>query len=172
MNTTAPGVRTALDAEEFREAMARLAAPLTIVTTHDAEGRPWGFTASAVTSVSLDPPLVLVGIAHASSCFAAFAATGEFVINVLGAQHRDTARRFAARGTDRFAGGDFDVVGGAGPPRLPDAHAALRCTVADRVPVGDHDLILGTPTEVHTAASTRPLMWHLRQFHTFGPSPA
>lgn len=166
MNATAHGARRALDAGTFRDALALLAAPLTVVTTHDAEGRPRGFTASSVTSVSLDPPLVLVGIARTSSCFAAFAAAPEFVINVLAAQHRGLARRFAARQADRFAGGDFASADGDGPPRLTDAHAALRCTVTERVAAGDHDLLLGTPTEVYTTGSTRPLVWHRRQFHT------
>ncbi|MFI2242269.1 flavin reductase family protein [Streptomyces chrestomyceticus] len=165
MHTTARGVRPALDAGTFRDALALLAAPLTVVTTHDAEGRPRGFTASSVTSVSLDPPLVLVGIARTSSCFAAFAAAPEFVINILGAQHRDLARKFADRRADRFAGEDF-AAAGSGPPRLTGAHAALRCTVTERVPAGDHDLLLGTPTEVHTTGSTRPLVWHRRRFHT------
>ncbi|MFE6848420.1 flavin reductase family protein [Streptomyces sp. NPDC057686] len=159
----------AVDGATFKEAMSLLAAPLTVVTTRDENGRPWGFTASAVTSVSLEPPLVLVGIARTSSCHEALTQVPEFVINVLGDEHRDLAGRFAARGVDRFAGTPLaewpDSPGLL--PHVPDA-LALRCALADRITLGDHDLLVGRVLEVRMGGSGRPLLWYRRAFRTAG----
>ncbi len=160
------GVRVppALGGETFREAMSFLAAPLTIVTTRDQEGRPWGFTASSVTSVSLEPLLVLVGISHTSSCFPVFSEASEFVINVLGRDNRELARRFAARGMDRFVGVRFDDWPNSDLPYLVDVVVVFRCTVAERISAGDHDLLIGELTGVRRQDSTEPLLWYRRDF--------
>lgn len=84
---------------------------------------------------------------------------------MLGERHGELARRFAAHG-DRFAGGEFAVWPGSGLPYLPDATVALHCTVADVVPAGDHDLLLGTPGEARTSVSSGALVWYQRTFHT------
>ncbi|WP_308356084.1 flavin reductase family protein [Streptomyces sp. ODS05-4] len=151
--------------DQFRDAMARLAAPVTVVTTTDPDGRRWGFTASAVTSVSLDPPLILVGITRGSTCHQPLTTAAEFVVNVLADHHETLARRFAAHGVDRFAGGDFDTWPGTDLPRLADAAVLLRCTVTGVVPAGDHDLLLGAPVEARTSGSSGALVWYQRGFH-------
>ncbi|WP_331728511.1 flavin reductase family protein [Streptomyces sp. NBC_00158] len=166
--TMSTGTATAaVGAAEFRDAMAHLAAPVTVVTTLDAAGRRWGFTASAVTSVSMEPPLLLVGIGRESSCHLALTTADEFVVNLLGEEHRATARVFATRDTDRFAAaGGFDAWPGSGLPYLPGATAAFRCRRADVVPAGDHDLVLGELLEIRTGPSGAPLVWYQRAFHT------
>jgi flavin reductase ActVB len=146
--------------------MSLLAAPLTIVTTSDTAGRRWGFTASSVSSVSLDPPLVLVSLSNNSSCRRALTETREFLINVLGEQHRDVARTFARRGIDRFAGYDFGIWTGSQLPFLLDASAVFRCTIIGWIPVGDHQLVIGELTGVRTGDSKKPLLWHRREFCT------
>jgi flavin reductase ActVB len=164
----ADGTRQAapVDGATFREAMSLLAAPLTVVTTRDAGGRRRGFTASAVTSASLEPPLVLVGLSNNSSCRAALTEAPEFVINLLGEGHADVARRFAARDVDRFAEHAFEDWPGSWLPRLVGAHAALRCRLVDCVPVGDHHLLVGELTGLHSGPASRPLLWHRRDLHT------
>ncbi|MFI5668033.1 flavin reductase family protein [Streptomyces sp. NPDC051704] len=152
---------------EFRDAMAHLAAPVAVVTTLDAAGRRWGFTASAVTSVSMEPPLLLVGIGRESSCHRALTTSDEFVVNLLGEEHRATARVFATPDTDRFAAsGGFEPWPGTGLPYLPAATAAFRCRRAGVVPAGDHDLVLGELVGIRTGASAAPLVWYQRDFHT------
>ncbi|WP_272819699.1 flavin reductase family protein [Streptomyces caniscabiei] len=152
---------------EFRNAMALLVAPITVVTTLDATGRRWGFTASAVTSVSMEPPLMLVGIGRESSCHPALTSADEFAVNLLGEEHQATARAFATRDSDRFAAsGGFEQWPGAAIPYLPAATAAFRCRRTDVVPAGDHDLVLGELVEIHTGESTAPLLWYRRDFHT------
>ncbi len=157
-------------AGQFRDAMAQLAAPVTIVTTVDDEGRPWGFTASSVASVSLDPPLVLVGLSHTSSCHNALVSSAEFVVNVLGERHRALAKRFSEHGIDRFAGSGLTTWPGSALPYLPDAAAAFRCLTWQAVPAGDHDLLLGALTDTRTGPGSGPsasaLLWYRRAFHT------
>ncbi|QNS09230.1 flavin reductase family protein [Streptomyces xanthii] len=160
-------------AQSFRDAMAQLAAPVSVITALDPDGRRRGFTASSVSSVSLDPPLILAGVALTSSCHATLTTTPEFVVNVLGAQHRDLARRFATQDVDRFAGGGFDAWEGSGTPYLPDAALLMRCRTARIVRAGDHDLVLATPVEFrHGTADIAPLLWYRRGFHTARPHGA
>ncbi|MEV0219944.1 flavin reductase family protein [Streptomyces sp. NPDC050704] len=159
-----------VDSETFREAMAHLAAPLTIVTTRDAAGHRRGFTASAVTSVSMSPPLVLVGLANHSSCREALSESPEFVVNVLAEHHTGLADRFARRDVDRFAEGDFETWADSGLPYLPDATAVFRCTVVDRIPAGDHQLLIGELTGLRTHGQARPLLWYRRDFRAAAPA--
>jgi flavin reductase ActVB len=154
--------------QAFRDAMALLAAPVSIVTALDPDGQRRGFTASSVTSVSLEPPLIMVGIALTSSCHATLTHAEEFVVNVLGEGHRALARRFATQDVDRFTGGGFAAWEGAGTPYLPDAALLVRCRTARIVRAGDHDLVLGTPAEIRPGAAPAadPLLWYRRGFHT------
>ncbi|MGW1840184.1 flavin reductase family protein [Streptomyces sp. NPDC002067] len=155
-----------ISATSFRDTMALLAAPVTVITTMDATGRRWGFTASAVTSVSMEPPLLLVGIGRESSCHAALTTADEFVVNLLGEEQRDVSRAFAARGTDRFAAaGGFEPWPGSGTPYLPGANAAIRCTRTEVLSAGDHDLVLGELSGVRTGGQAAPLVWYRRDFH-------
>jgi flavin reductase ActVB len=169
MTTHADQDTVPVDSDTFRNAMSCLAAPLTVVTTCD-DGARWGFTASSVSAASLEPPLVLVGIAHTSSCLGAVARAPEFVINVLDQQHHQVAQKFATRDVDRFAGQNFDIWPGTDLPYLTDAHAALRCVVADRIPVGDHDLLIGKLVDTIVNDSARPLLWYGRAFRTLASS--
>ncbi|MFF3767068.1 flavin reductase family protein [Streptomyces sp. NPDC001922] len=153
-------------ADEFRDAMALLPAAVTIVTTSDGEGRRWGFTASSVVSVSLDPPLLMVGLSRTSSCHQALVSAPEFVVNVLDGRHRALARTFAQHGVDRFAGQHFEQWPGTALPVLPGAHAAYRCVRHDVVPAGDHDLLFGALTEVEARRPGTPLLWYRRAFRT------
>jgi flavin reductase ActVB len=155
VTTRVPKTHTALDSATFKEAMSLLAAPLTIVTTRDKHGCPWGFTASSVASVSLEPPLVLVGISHTSSCFASLSDADEFVINLLESQHQDLARRFATSGVDRFAGVPFADWPGSDAPLLTGIATAFLCVTVDRLPVGDHDLVIGKLIGLRRAGQVR-----------------
>ncbi|MEU6161621.1 flavin reductase family protein [Streptomyces sp. NPDC047130] len=162
----APVSGTPIGAREFRDAMALLAAPVTIVTALGPDGRPTGFTASSVTSVSLTPPLILLGVTRDSRSHRPLLEAGAFTVNVLARHHDRLARRFAEPHADRFAGGEFRAWPGGGAPYLPDAPLALRCTLAEVLPAGDHDLLLATPVESLTCGSSQALVWYQRAFHT------
>lgn len=161
------GDRSPVDPETFREAMSHLAAPVTVVTGRDPQGRPTGLTVSAVMSVSAIPPLVAVGVARASGCHPALVTGREFSVNVLAPPSRSTALRFATPGVDRFAGREVTAWQGSDLPYLGDAAVALRCSLERVVTAGDHDLLLGMVTDVCFPAVTvvpHPLVWFRRGF--------
>ncbi|MER6243731.1 flavin reductase family protein [Streptomyces griseorubiginosus] len=163
-----------LDADTFREAMSWLPTAVSIVTTTDGRGHRWGFTAGSVGSVSLDPPLLLVGVDNGSSCLEAMTGSHEFAVNVLGERHRELAALFARHGADRFdgtAGHAFGPWPGSqdGPPLLAGANAAYRCTTVESVPAGDHHLVIGRLTGLVTREQAEPpLVWYRRAFVTTG----
>ncbi|WP_236718026.1 flavin reductase family protein [Actinoplanes sp. TFC3] len=148
--------------DAFRAAMARVPGPVAVATTIDAAGRRWGFTASSFTSLSLEPPLVMVCLGKAASTHAAFTGTGAFLINVLAVDQEGVARQFARSGVDRFTGGDM-VPCELGLPGLPGAAARVACdlhTVADG---GDHSILIGRVTATFTGAA-EPLVYYERTF--------
>ena len=127
---------------EFRRACGRFATGVTIATVLDAEGTPHGLTVSSFTSVSLDPPLILICLGHRVSAIDAFRASAHFGINVLAEDQRDLAERFARLGQDRFDGLQWRS-GRTGVPLLPGVLAAMECAVRQRVTAGDHDIFVG-----------------------------
>lgn len=127
--------------EEFRRACGRFANGVTVATVLDAGGAPHGLTVSSFTSVSLDPPLVLICLGHAVTVIHAFRASKYFGINVLSEEQQDLSERFARKGEDRFEGLSW-YSGSTGVPLLPGVLAAIECAVEQRIPAGDHDIFL------------------------------
>jgi flavin reductase (DIM6/NTAB) family NADH-FMN oxidoreductase RutF len=157
--TRAPELTT-VSADDFRRAMGRFATGVTVVTSVDSVGQPVGTTANAVTSLSLDPPLVLVCFDRGSLTLAAVRSHGAFVVNVLAACQRHLSANFARRG--RAA--PWDEVrhrsGPTGSPRLHGVLAALECTVEQYLPGGDHEIVVGRVREVETGdESAAPLLY-------------
>ncbi|MGE0543026.1 MAG: flavin reductase family protein [Dehalococcoidia bacterium] len=159
---------TTVDTTAFRNAMAQFASGVTVVTTTDDDGIPWGFTASAFSSLSLDPPLVLVCLEKKAESHAAFHSTDKFTVSILAEGQRDEAMRFAARGTDKF--GSFDVIVGdaTGLPLIPGAMVHLECRMHDRLPGGDHTILIGEVLSASTQDKP-PLLHHNRRFGAFHP---
>jgi flavin reductase ActVB len=152
-----------ITAAECRDAMARLATGVTIVTTSDAGGRWWGLTASSFTPISVDPPLVLVCIAFDARCHRVFAAAQAFRVNVLGTEHGRLAARFATRGADKFAGGEFRADD-HGLPDLPDALVGLRCAIAERTDRGDHTILIAGIEETRIRRDGSPVVHADRRY--------
>jgi flavin reductase (DIM6/NTAB) family NADH-FMN oxidoreductase RutF len=140
-------------APEFRQAMGHFATGVTVVTSVGDDGEPIGTTASAVTSLSLDPPLVLVCFDRASLTLRAIRAHGAFVVNVLAAPQRDLSANFARRGLAAAWDGVRHRAGPTGSPRLDGVLAALECTVENRLPGGDHEIVVGRVHHVETSAT-------------------
>src|SRR2546430_7412243 len=93
--------------DAFRRALGHFATGVTVVTTCDSDGRPTGLTASAFSSVSLDPPLVLVCVDHKAQSYPALLERGRFAVNVLRRDQEMVSRRFASTRLDKFDGGPF-----------------------------------------------------------------
>ena len=157
------------DPAEFREAMARLAAGVVVVTTREPDGTPRGFTATSFCSLSLDPPLVLVCLAHTSSSFAAFDSCTEFAVSILGAEQAEVARRFATSGADKFAAGGHEPSP-AFLPVVADAPVQLDCRLHARHRAGDHTIMIGRVSGVRLAAG-EPLIYYDRDFRTVAIRP-
>jgi flavin reductase (DIM6/NTAB) family NADH-FMN oxidoreductase RutF len=147
---------TALDetsevpAAEFREAMGHFATGVTVITSVGEDGRPVGTTANAVTSLSLDPPLLLVCFDLGSSTLQAIRGHGAFVVNVLGHRQRHLSVNFARRGLAAAWDGVRHRRGPTGSPRLDGVLAAVECTVEHALPGGDHEIIIGRVRHVET----------------------
>jgi flavin reductase (DIM6/NTAB) family NADH-FMN oxidoreductase RutF len=132
---------SALTSAQFREVVGRFASGVTVVTTHH-DGALRGGTASAFTSLSDAPPMVLVCLNRASATAQAVRAAGTFAVNVLGEGQDALAARFAAKGPDKFAGVAV-TPDPLGPPLLDDAIAHLVCRVDSVVTGGTHLVFLG-----------------------------
>jgi flavin reductase (DIM6/NTAB) family NADH-FMN oxidoreductase RutF len=147
-------------AAEFRHAIGHFATGVTIVTSVGAEGEPVGTTANALTSLSLDPPLLLVCFDRSSVTLRAVREHGSFVVNVLAARQRHLSANFARRGLAATWDGVRHHCGPTGTPRLDEVLAAIECTVEERLPGGDHEIILGRVREVETnGKNTAPLLF-------------
>ena len=137
-----PGRLSPVASAEFRRACGRFATGVTIASVVDAQGTPHGLTVSSFTSVSLDPPLILMCLGHTVSAIHHFRAATHFGINVLAEDQRALSERFARKGQDRFDGVAWQP-GVTGVPLLPGVLAAIECAVHRIVPMGDHDILVG-----------------------------
>jgi flavin reductase (DIM6/NTAB) family NADH-FMN oxidoreductase RutF len=150
-------------ADRFREVMAGVATPVSVVTSM-ADGLPHGTTVSAFASLSMTPPMVLVSLDRGSDLLALVRESGRFGVNVLGATQSALALAFARKGgTGKFSGVRWDVDHGL--PRLPGAPGWLACDVSALVEGGDHVVALGTVVAAETLDG-RPLTYHGRVFGT------
>ena len=156
-----------VESELFREAMSRLGAPVTIVTTDGPAGRH-GLTVSAITSVSDTPPTVLVCLNRSNRSHEAFRQNGVMGISILGRGHDGVAGIFASsRRTpeEKFAVGQWRV-GTTRAPLLDDAAVTLDCTVDDIRASGTHDVLFCTVrTIVISEQAAAGLAWCGRAFH-------
>ena len=140
--------------------MGHFATGVTVVTSIADDGEPVGTTASAVTSLSLDPPLVLVCFDRASLTLRAIRSHGAFVVNVLAAPQKQLSANFARRGLSAAWDGVRHRPGPTGSPRLHGVLAALECTVENRLPGGDHEIVVGRVRDVEiSVGSAAPLLY-------------
>jgi flavin reductase (DIM6/NTAB) family NADH-FMN oxidoreductase RutF len=147
-----------IEQDLFRAVLGRFASGVTIVTTQDPDGRDHGMTVSAFSSLSLDPPLVLVCIDHSASIWPVLRHAAHFAINVLASTQEALSRRFSSRDGDRFEGVGF-TRGTSGVALLDDTLAAVECTVTTRVEQGDHTILIGT-VEFGVARDLQPLLYY------------
>lgn len=150
--------------DDFRQACGRFATGVAIASAVDAAGTPHGLTVSSFTSVSLDPPLILICLGHAVTSIEVFRGARYFAVNVLAEEQRDIADRFARKGFDRFDGLKWSA-GASGAPLLAGALATMECVVRQRVAAGDHDILVGEMVGAH-AADGAPLIYFSSRFRS------
>jgi flavin reductase (DIM6/NTAB) family NADH-FMN oxidoreductase RutF len=160
--------------ERFRDGMRRLAASVTVLTSQGADGTPVGMTATAVCSVSSDPPILLICVNRASANCAAFAASGHFAVNVLDQRHAALAGRFATPlpPAERFAAGQWRAMA-TGSPILADAVAAFDCRIQSRADMGSHTVFFGAVLAVSLAPGQGlPLLYAHGAYGGFARHPS
>ena len=142
----------------FRSVLGRFATGITVITTVDRRGRDVGMTVSAFSSVSLDPPLVLICIGHDASAYNALSKATYFIANILSEGQEAVARRFAESEGNRFSGIGFER-GQNGAVVLLDVLGYLECEIIARHEAGDHDIIVGA-VEQAIANEGKPLLYY------------
>jgi flavin reductase (DIM6/NTAB) family NADH-FMN oxidoreductase RutF len=147
-----------LDPDEFRSVLGRFATGVTVVTARDTSAVDHGLTVNAFTSLSLEPPLILVCIDREASLHPAMSACSHFAVNILSSKQEALARRFAAPETDRFEGVGF-TRGLCGAPILDDVLAYLECRTAQAIPGGDHTIFIGEVEHAETR-TIAPLLYY------------
>lgn len=127
---------------EFRQALARFPSGVTVVTTKDKAGRLHGITVSAFSSVSLEPPLVLVCIDKTTGSHPAFEFGATFVVNVLGEEQARLSEHFASPIADKFEGIEY-LQTSNGIPVLENSLVNLECRLVSMLDGGDHSIFVG-----------------------------
>ena len=157
------------DGRDLRRAFGNFATGVTIVTTLDAAGNPCGFTANSFTSVSIDPPLLLVSIAKTAYGCEVFTSSDGFAVNILAREQRDLSNRFAAAGTDKFAGLGWQGKA-SGSPVIDNVVAWFDCSHHEQVDAGDHIILIGRVLDYSYSTQT-PLGFCRGAYVSFGLTP-
>ena len=153
-------VDAGLVAAEFKRAMRTLASTVTIISTADVNGNRHGMTATAVNSVSTEPPSLLICVNTNASIHAPLTGRGAFCVNVLTTEHEDLVSAFSGRlaGSERFKVGNWREDD-RGIPYLEDAQCNLVCDIDTVVPFGTHSIIVGRVAAVRVAEGLAPLIY-------------
>ncbi|MDX2707044.1 flavin reductase family protein [Streptomyces sp. PA03-6a] len=150
---------TAFDPTAFRAVFRRHAAGVAVITA--AGTRPAGFTATSLTSVSAEPPLLSFGISTAGSAWRTVAEATHVGVHILGEHQEEVAATFARSGTDRFAPPTAWGPGPYGVPLLEDVQAWLVARVVARIPAGDHRIVVAQAVAgAPEGEAARPLLYH------------
>ena len=164
---TVPAVSALPDAELFKLAFRHHPAGIAVLTAQGGGG-PVGLTASSVSSVSAEPPVLAFSVSTASVSAAALIEADTLVVHLLGADQLELARLFATRGADRFGGAARWRALPTGEPLLADAPWALRCRILHRLPVGGSMILAAEVVAVEqspTDTGHSPLVYHDRAYH-------
>ncbi len=156
----------AIDPRAFRDVLAHLATGVTVLTAHGADG-PVGMAANSFTSVSLDPPLILVCPAKSSATWPKIRRVGRFCVNVLAGHHEPLSRQFAEKEADRFSGVEYDDRHAG--PALTEAMAWIECDVEAEHDAGDHTIVVARVTAIEATAdeALRPLVFFRGAYGSF-----
>ncbi len=144
--------------DEFRSVLGRFPSGVTVVTTKATDGSDSGMTVSAFSSVSLEPPLILICIEKTASAYRALTSSTGFVVNILSAGQEQIARRFAIVDIDRFEGVGYSRSQN-GFAVLDDALGLIECTTVAQHDAGDHTVIVGE-VEAARAGTGAPLLYY------------
>ncbi len=160
--------RPSFSQREFRAALGMFATGVTIVTARTASGDLIGLTANSFNSVSLEPPLVLWSLARAAGSMPTLSAGSHYAINILAADQKELAERFATKREGRWEGVAW-TEGVSASPLLTGAAATFECFNRSRYEEGDHVIFVGEVERCTHRAGAAPLLFHGGRFYTEHP---
>jgi flavin reductase (DIM6/NTAB) family NADH-FMN oxidoreductase RutF len=152
-----------VDVPAFKESMRRLAGAVSVITVGTGQDRT-GFTATSVSSFSVEPPTILVSVNRDSSSWPALQEAGSFAVNILADYQSSVADRFAGRGgikgNDRYVGWEWSRLG-SGTLGLAGAVSVIDCELDETIERHSHAILLGRVRSVTTLTDVSPLLyWH------------
>ena len=150
--------------DRFRRACALWATGISVITFNDAAGVPHGMTVNSFTSVSLDPPLILVCIDHRATILPHLTAAQPFAVNVLAEEQAEISSRFAGKVEDRFENLDWNA-GQFGSPILAGSLSVFQCSVVQSIAAGDHQIVIAQVQSVDFNEG-RPLLYFASGYQT------
>lgn len=160
----------ALDAAGYRKLIGHFATGVTVITTAN-DGLLHGMTANAITSVSLDPLLMLVCVDREAHAYEQLLQSGRFGVNILAEGQQDISRLFAAKaGPERGAmRGVAFHLGEHGTPLLEGSLAHIECAVTDRFDAGDHTIFIGAVLDGRVLSDAPPLVFYQAAYRRLAP---
>ncbi|MFQ5912889.1 MAG: flavin reductase family protein [Nitrospinota bacterium] len=147
-----------VSADALRRGMACFATGVTVVTLLDDEGTPRGITVNSLTSVSLEPPLVLVCVDRTANLFNCFRRNRVFAVNILSEFQEESSRRFASKIDNKFGKVPYRP-GKLGSPLLEGCIGYLECRIVDEYPGGDHTIFLAEVEATESPPQGNPLLF-------------
>lgn len=148
-----------MDQREFRNTLGTFATGVTIITVRDENGENIGLTANAFSSLSLDPPLILICIDNKSGSVPAFQKGNPFVVNILSEEQENDCWTFAKKGTDKFANAQYELSTD-GVPILTENLSSISCQVHEVLEGGDHIIVTGLVKEIARNEEKTPLLFY------------
>ncbi len=156
-----------VDRAEFFATMGAFPTGVTVVTSIDEYGHPRGLTCNAFSSISANPPLLMVSLDNRSSSLDAVIETGRFVVNFLSAESAAISDRFASKRPDKFWGVRWQTAMNGMPILVDDAIAYAACRIVQAIDAGDHTMLLGLVEEAQPPSEERePLVYFRRGYGT------
>ena len=158
-----------MDVPAFKQAMGRLAGAVSVISVGTGQNRT-GFTATSVSSFSLEPPTILVSVNRASSSWPALLEARSFAVNILANDQANVADRFAGRGgikgNDRYVGWDWSRLG-SGTLGLAGAVSVIDCELEEAIERHSHAILLGRVRSVETSTQAAPLLYWRGDYQRF-----
>jgi len=155
-----------IDRNELRRVMGHFATGVTVITTISKEGELHGLTANAFTSVSLDPPLLLISVDKKADSYPHFEASKVFTVNILAEDQESLSRKFAVSGGNKFEGVAYRI-GANGTPILEGVLSYIECTLYAAYDGGDHTLYLGAIQQAEITEG-KPLLFFRGGYRSLG----
>ena len=152
-----------IDQSLFRRTMSRFASGVTVVTARRSNGEPCGLTVSSFTSLSLNPPLILVCVDLRAATHSVLTQAERFAVNILAEDQADVSQRFAMHDVEKFPAGSFRLSE-HGIPLLHGALAQIECRMHQQLPGGDHTIFVGE-VEQSSVREGAPLLYYRSGYH-------